>query len=540
MSRLLRFTCATALLAFSCAKSEKEPEPQPPPDLSGVPTQPQAPVLRRLTQTQYVNSVHDLLDEKIVVPLPLEPDERVDGLLSIGAGKTSVSPTGVERYERAALAIAKQVFADEARRKALVSCTPDESCSRQFFQGFGARAWRRPLTTDELNRLVTVATAAATAKSDPWAGFELGLAALLQSPHFIYRVELGEPDPDHPGQRRYTSREMATRLAYLLTNSSPDAELLAAGESGQLTTTDGIRAQTARILGSERGREIVRSFFSELYQLDKLDTLNKDTVLFKHMSADLGPAAREETLTNLEKIILDDDGDFRTFFTSRRSFVNRRLAAIYEIPAPSKTGFGEVTFPEKSGRRGFLGQVSFLALQSHPTATSAVLRGKFIRTVLLCGNIPPPPVGVNTGLPEPSASARTLRERSLNHQKDPVCAACHSAMDPIGFGLETFDSIGHARTTDNGAPIDTTGSLDEMAFRGPEDLGEAVTKHPKFGYCLARNMYRYATGNVEASGETELVEALTKSFVDSGYKVKTLISALTTSPGFRRAAEVQP
>lgn len=512
-------------------------------DTSRVEIEPAAPVLRRLTRTQYVNALRDLVDERVVVPAVLEPDERVEGLLSVGSSLATVSPLGVERYERAALQVAAQALAAD-RRAAVSPCAPagvsDTACFQQFLAKVGRRAWRRALTGEELSSLTAVVSAAAAAKGDGWAGLELGLAALLQSPNFLYRVEVGEPDPERTGARRPTAYELASRVAFFLSDSGPDEALLAAAESGLLHTSEGLRSEARRLLAAPRGRAALRSFFTQLYHLDELDSLSKDTKVFRDATADLGPGAREETLLGLERLVFDEDGDFRTFFTSRRTFVNRRLAALYEVPAPAREGFAEVLLPESSPRRGFLGQASFLALNAHPVATSAVLRGAFVRKVLLCGRIPPPPVNVNTGLPEPNASARTLRERSANHLANESCAGCHALMDPIGLGFEPFDGVGRFRALDHGAPIDASGEIDGMKFSGPAEIGQVVVAHPNFPRCFAGQLFRHATAARVSAGEEELVDVLAQAFVASGWRVKALALDVVTSPAFRRMGEVVP
>lgn len=515
-------------------------DPTDAPDLSKVPVDPSAPLLKRLSRPQYVNSVRDLLGSDVVVPAALEPDDKLEGLVAVGASRSTISPLGVERYERAANLIATQVFADGDRRLALVGCEPvgdkARDCVESFVRSFGPKVWRRPLGEEEVTRLTDVAMPAAAALDDPWRAPQTALSAMLQSPNFLFRAELGEPDPDRPGSSRFSSWEMASRLSYFLWNTTPDDELIAAAQRGELVSDEGLRAQAERLLSSPRARLAVRDFFSDLYRLTELDKLSKDTIVFAQMHPELGPSAREETLLGLEKLIFDEDGDFRTFFTTRRTFVNRRLAALYGIPAPSLEGFAEVVLPENGLRRGFLGQASFLAVNSHPVSTSAVLRGMFVRQTLLCGTIPSPPADVNTGLPEPSDSARTLRERNTVHLESQACAGCHSLMDPIGLAFENFDGIGVMRMLDNGGVIDPSGDLDGVDFSDPVGIANAIVEHPDFAPCFARHVYRYAGGQVEGRGERQLVEALGESFVAKGHRVRELLLDVALSPGFRRAA----
>ena len=348
--------------------------------------------LRRLTIEQYINAVHDVLGDDLIVSKSLEPDVVSGGLVALGAARTSISSWGVERYETTAFDVAEQALNAE-RRDRLMSCSPtgavDIDCASAFVQQIGRRLWRRPLTEAEARVWVDTATTSAQTLGDFYTGLEFALAGLLQSPNFLYRFERPEP----VGLDDWS---LATRLSFFLWNTTPDEALLDAAASGALATDTGFTAQVERLMTSPQARAGVRAFFSDLFELHRLDELAKDPTRFVHYDAELGPAAREQTLLDLEQLIFDLDGDYRDFFTSRQTHVDRRLAAIYSVPAPVREGFGQVELPASDGRRGFLGQVSFLALHSHAVATSAVLRGRFVRTVLLCGRIPPPPVDLNT------------------------------------------------------------------------------------------------------------------------------------------------
>ncbi len=523
-----------ALLLLAACKGEETTDapPIPFPDVEA-----QGAALKRLTGEQYRNSLRDVLGEDLVLPTAVEPDIAAAGLLAIGASRTTISSWGVEQYESAAYSLAAQIMEDGTRRASLVPCAPaaltDDDCARAFITQLGLRLWRRPLIAEESDALVAVAHDAAMTLGDFHKGLEFALAALLQSPNFLYRAELGSSG-------RYDDFELATRLSYFLWNTTPDDELLTAAEAGELATDDGLAAQVHRMLESDRAHQGVRRFFSDLWHLYRLDGLNKDPSLFPHYSTDLGGYAREETLLGIEHLVFDLDGDYRDLFTTGETFVNRHLAALYGVRAPEREGFGRVELAEAGGRRGFLGQVSFLALNSHPASSSAVLRGHFVRSVLLCQPIPPPPVNLNTALPEVTETARTLRERDVVHLQDSSCAGCHSRMDPIGLGFENFDGIGRWRTEDNGATIDATGDLDGAAFQNAWELGQVVHDHPDLPRCLVENMYQYATGTETGEGERALVDVLAERFAQSGYRIKSLLFDIVTSPGFRQVKEVAP
>lgn len=531
----LGFVAISLTLTFACSGEPDEPDPiDPGPEPASEPGP--AP-LPRLTEAQLVASVHDVLGESIVVPARLEPDAAIEGLVAIGSARTSFSPLGAERIEAASYDLARQAMEPGEVRDRLVGCEPyavvDDGCAYATLRTLGRRLWRRPLGEDELARLVLIATTAAAELGDFYDGLEFGIAALIQSPNFLFRIELGEPDPEQPERLRYTNYEMASRLSYFLWNTTPDDALLDAAERGDLSTPEGVREQAERLIASPRARAAVRNFFSDLFTLYELDALSKDPTVFTHMSAEVGPAAREETLTLIEQLVFDEQGDYRSLFTTRRTFMDRRLAAIYGVRAPVAEGFGETEWDEGAPRSGILTHISLLALNSHPVASSATLRGKFIRRTLLCGFIPPPPTDVDTSIPEPSENARTLRERIAVHLEDEFCASCHKVMDPIGLGLENFDALGRWRDTENDAVIDPSGVLDEVPFANPRELGQAIADHPDLGRCLAKHMYRYASSRLEAVGERELMAHLGEVFAANDHRVLDLMLAIVVTDSFR-------
>ena len=500
-----------------------------------------APTLRRLTRAQYDNSVRDLLGDAVVLPTSLEPDQEEDGLLSVGAATASLSALGVDRYESAAYLLAAQVVADPDLYVDVVPCDAasddDAGCAEELVRTFGRRAWRRPLSDDEVARLSGLITGVGAEAGDFDEGVVYGLAAMLQSPYFVYRREHGEDDGS--GQRRLTDWELATRLSFLLWNTTPDDALLDAVEEGRLATDDGLREEAARLLADDRAREGVRNLFTEVFSLYDLDDAVKDPLIFNNASDDLGASAREETLLVIEDLVFDRDADFREIVSTPRTFVDTRLAALYHVPAPDPDGFGEVWLDPDGGRRGLLGHASVLMLYAHSTRSSATLRGKFIRKTLLCQTIPPPPSDVDTSIPEADATSPTLRDRIAVHLEEPVCAGCHELMDPIGLGLENFDGVGQWRDTENGAVIDATGDLDGAAFVSPWQLAGTLRAHEGLGPCFAAHVYRYATGHSIEDDQEPLVDWLGEDFAAQGYSFQALLLDVIASPAFRAAGELQ-
>jgi hypothetical protein len=499
------------------------------------------PALRRLTKAQYHNAVSDLFGRGLVMPGSLEPDAEAEGLLSVGASINSVSAYGVELYEDAAFLIADQVFDDPDRVDAMLSCTPsssgDEDCAATFAEEVGRLAWRRPLTAEEVDLLTAVIVDIGTAESRFETGAMYGLAAMMQSPHFLYRLEHGGGGD---GVRRsLTDWELATRLSFLLWNSIPDSELLLAAEAGELGTAAGLEAQARRMLGDERAKAGIRNLFDEIFHLYKLEEISKDPFVYTHASPDLIDSAREETLRLMEWLILEEDADFRDLMTTEETFIDRRLGALYGVAAPVESDFGPVILDRDDGRRGLLGHASFLMLQAHPASTSATLRGIFIRHTLLCQTIPPPPADVDTSIPEADTDSPTLRQRLETHLEDPSCAGCHQLTDLVGLGLENFDGIGRWRETENNATIDPSGNIDNDGFADAWGLGAVVAAHQNFGPCITEHLYQYTTGHGVSDGEDALVEWLAEGFAENGYSFQELMVDVIVSDGFRYTGAIQ-
>ncbi len=538
LSLILSVAIVAALLGCDGNIGMVEPDEVEPP-----PYEPEPGPLRRLSAHEYRHTIEDLFGDAVVPPSSLPTDERRDGefgLIAVGVATYAVSSAGVRKYEDAAYSIAEQVMAAEDR-DAIIGCTPsgvtDDACVDRFARTFGRRAWRRPLSSAEREQVVAIAHEAAVRLDDFYAGLEFALAYLLQSPRFVYRAEVGTASDEHDGWFELTDWELATRLSYLIWSGPPDDALLDATAAGELATAEGIERQVRRMLDDEKARRGIRAFFDDMLLLDQLlaaEDVAKDPEIFLHYNADVPPAAREETLRFVQDIV-ERDADYGEMFTGRRTFIDRTLASVYAVPAPSRDGFGLHVHPEDSHRRGILGQLSLLMGHSNKTTSSATKRGAYLRRVLMCQPIPDPPPNIETTLPEAS-DAPTLRERVAKHLEEPVCAGCHQLMDPLGLSLENFDAIGRFRTTENGATIDASGYLDGRDFEDAQGLGEALAASETTSRCLVRTMYRYGTGHAERPNETAILRDLHDQFLESGRSVQSLIIELAKSDGFRLVA----
>lgn len=501
------------------------------------------PTLRRLTESQYIHAIEDLFGADLFVPTGIEPDLRARGLFSVGASLSSISPRGVEGFERAGYIIAAQVMEPE-RRERVIACTPsgtvDADCARASLSPLARRAWRRSVAEAELESLVEIASSAAETLGDFHSGFEFALAAVLQYPDFLYRIELGEADAEGRWDRRFADFEVASRLSFFLWDSIPDDELLDAAEAGELSTDAGLSVQVDRMLDSERSKVGLRAWFADILHLNDLDDLYKDPQTYVHMSDTLGASAREETLMVFEDLVLDQQLDVRELLTTRKTFLNRELATLYSVQAPSREGFAPYDFGEDGNRRGLLAHASLLASNSHPASTSPTLRGKFIREVLLCQVLPGPPAEVDTSIPPPSEEAVTLRDRVQQHLNDPACGGCHRSMDLLGLGLENFDGIGGYRSQDNGAEIDASGEVDGVVFADHIELAEVLAANEDFTDCLSTQLFRAVVGQGEEPAQYEALNWLHETFAEGNYQLRPVLHEFLMSSVFRGAGGIEP
>jgi hypothetical protein len=507
-------------------------------DPPGFAYEPAEPVLTRLTQPQYRNSIDDLFGSGLA-SAPLEADTNPYLFYTIGAAQTVVSASGVELYSNSAFQIAADVFADSTLRATLFACEPVEPAD-ECFQGFvrhtGRRVFRRLLTETEVVRWL--ATATAVSDGDPMIGAELVLAGMLQSPNFLYRAEIGEPDPADSTRSRYTSWEMAERLSFLIWNTSPDETLLQAAEDAELLTDESIEAHVGRMLQDPRAREAAQDFFAQYLDLGRLDDVERDPVRYPEATPSLFAAMQTELQLLVDDVVFRQNADIRQLFSDRRGYVNSELAALYGIEAPgaSDVAFVPVEFGPEVPRAGILTLGAFLTMNAHETETSPTLRGKYVRERVLCMGVPAPPDDIDLNLAPQEGDPPTLRERLEQHRVDPVCAGCHSFIDPPGFLFEHYDSLGRYRDEAEGFPINATGALDGQVLNHARDLAAILRYDERVANCVARQLYRHANGRVETLGERQTMLDLQADFAASGYRFQELIRVLALSEGFRTFA----
>ena len=492
--------------------------------------------LRRLTQEEYRNSIADIFGPEIEVRGVFEPTIRVGGLQAASTTVLSVTPVGFESFTKMADSIAVQVSAEKYRSK--LPCAPkdtkaaDDACTGQILSHYGMMLFRRPLTNDEVKSRVTLAHGLAEKQKDFYAGLRYGLASLLQASDFVFRKEVAVPAAD---KKSYTldPYSRATRLSYLLWNSTPDHELLDAAQKGELNTQAGLDKQVDRLMASPRLEVGMRAFFNDMMELDTFDTVSKDSILYPKWGSAIANSAKEETLRTIIGLTLKENGDVRDLMTTRKTYVNRNLAAIYQLPFSFTGEWVPYEFPADSGRSGLVTQTSMLAMFSHPGRSSPTKRGVALMDILLCEPTPSPPANVDFSVVNDTSGAlKTVRERLMAHATNPTCASCHNHSDPIGLTLEGFDTIGGRRTRENGAVIDVSATIKGDKFAGGEGLGKYLHDNPKFPACVARKLFAYGRGENSEDVSASAFKASYKAFTDSGYHLKTLIKGMAASPEF--------
>lgn len=537
-ARFVRLTCLYAAFgAFGalggCVGALGDAPPSPTEKAALV-----KPVLPRLTSMQYRNALIDLFG-KALPKTPVQQDTNPFLFTSIGATTDPLSELGVQQLEEAADLIRHTVFDDPARRSALVGCepaAPGDACIEGFIRSFGRRAFRRALAPDEIQRWVGVSVD--LSGGDPWIGAQSAASGMLQAPSFVYRIELGEPDPKDASRLRYTSFEMASRISFLLWNAPPDDELLDAAERGDLLDPANLEAQARRLLSSPRARASIQEFFAQYLDLARLSGVSRDKALYPSFSPSLADAMRTEVMLLVDDLVFRRDVDVRGLFSTRRTFVNTELAALYGVTAEgaSPVAFVPVELPSDGPRAGLLTSAAFLTMNAHEASTSPTLRGKFVRERVLCSTVPPPPPNVNTDIEQNPTEPKTLRERLEQHRENPSCSGCHSLMDPPGFLFERFDAIGAVRETDNGYPIDTSGDLDGEALKDARALADRLATDERVGRCMVTQLFRHSLGRLEKGAEQGELDAIHSKFAESGFRFGELLIALITSDSFRFTA----
>jgi uncharacterized protein DUF1592/uncharacterized protein DUF1588/uncharacterized protein DUF1587/uncharacterized protein DUF1585/uncharacterized protein DUF1595 len=563
MERIVRLLIAIAGgCAFSCSASMAPSEDQggstpgsgrappggPASTVDGSPPPPSQPELmclapnaahslRLLTRFEYDNTVRDLLGETRRLASAFPPENRVLGLEN-NSDSHVVNPLLIQKYEDAAEDIASHAVSE--RFSAIVPCDPARTdpaeCGGRFLDRFLERAFRRPV--EMLERMSFGALfEGARIDYDFNTAVAIVIQAVLQSPQFLYRAEADDDGPAPGGVVLATPYEIASRLSYFLWSSMPDDQLLAEAEAGRLSTPHEIESQARRLLADPRARDAVAHFHQQWLKFEDLATIVKDHATFPEYSDAMRPSWLESMRAFVRHAYFDGDGTLEQLFLEPTVYLDATLAPLYGV-APSGQGMQPYRL-DPSDRAGLLTQPALMALLAAPNQGSPVKRGVFVRKQILCEDLPPPPPNIMVTAPNPDPHS-TERERFAEHEANPACAGCHIRIDPIGFGFEKLDALGRFRATDNGMPVDASGSLRFTAdpsiegdFDGAVELSQKLARSTEVRDCFVRQWFRYAAGRIETDGDQCSLAEVRQAFDASGGKLGEMLVALTLTDAFR-------
>jgi Protein of unknown function (DUF1592)/Protein of unknown function (DUF1588)/Protein of unknown function (DUF1595) len=490
---------------------------------------------RRLTPTQYIKSVEIILGTAAAEAANPPPLPQLGKFDSQTAADEPLTPVDIEIYEGSAMAIANTVRDDPSALAELVPCVNggDADCYETVARDLGRLAWRRPLLDEEVESLTSIAI-----QGQEWGdgdfptGLKYEVAAILQSPNFLYVVEVGQPTGEGD-IRELDQYELVSRLSFFLLGHTPDLPLLDTAEAGSLDSDDELRVLATELLERPAARDRLAEFYDELYRLRDLANKGKDAMLFPTFNAELAAAMRQETLLLIQNVVFEEQSSFLGIFDASYTFVNDELAQLYGMSPPAFP-WQIVQMPAEQGRAGILSQPAFLTVFSHPSVNSPTRRGLFVQERLLCTDIQPPPPEVMAMPPAP-VDGQTLRQWLEElHNSNESCASCHGLMDPVGYAFERFDPIGQFRQLDNGLPIDSTGEVGGLgSFANAAELATLVRNDPRTPNCVVRNLYRSTLGHQEGFDQAEGLALLDAGFAESDYDYKGLMVELTVNPLFR-------
>jgi hypothetical protein len=499
-----------------------------PPVVVGVPLSGQ-PVYAhwvRLTHSQWEASVSDLLK------LPAAPglstsfeSDPPNGMFSNNERALEVTNNLWGDYQRAAETLANQVAQDATARARIAPGTD----SAGFIRSFGRRAYRRDLTPGEQSKYEALFASGATAyeTTDAFAnGVEIVVTAMLQSPHFVYRSELGDDGAPLSGY------EVASKLSFLLRNTMPSDALLDAAGRGDLDTTDGITAAAQEMLAAGDAKAVASTFHAQLFGLTRYNLIEKNRTLFPEYSEAVNPAIQEAEALFFDRIFTQGLG-FRDILTSTVGFVNSTLAPFYDVNVTG-SAFQEVDLGAQ--RPGFTTRLGFLAYNGTLRDSDPIHRGVDVINRLLCADLVPPADLEIPPLPTPEPG-QTTRERVTEHTQAGVCAGCHEAtINPPGFAFENFDAMGQLRTMDAGKPVDTTGEFEwpegVQTFSGAAEFVAQMAESSLPHACFAKHLVEFSLARDVRDRDVEIVTRIQELSLAGGSSEKQAILAIVQDPSF--------
>jgi cytochrome c551/c552 len=434
---------------------------------------------------------------------------------------------------------------DTPSRRTVFVCRPastkdEEPCAQRILSTLTRRAFRRPITESDVKPLLAFYRSGRR-EGDFDHGIQTALGAMLMSPDFLFRVE---QDPRGAKDKFYrvSDHDLASRLSFFLWSSIPDDELLKLADEGRLKDPAVRQQQVRRMLDDPRSQALVSNFAGQWLQLRNLATVKPDPETFSEFDESLRRSFQRETEMFFESM-LREDRSVIDLLAANYTFLNQRLAEHYGIPKIYGSQFRKVALSDPN-RGGLLGQGSILTVTSYPNRTSVVQRGKWILENLL-GTPPPPPPAVVPELKPHGKDGKqlTMREQLEQHRTDPVCASCHSRMDPIGFALENYDAVGKWRNKDAGSPIDATGKFPDGAqFEGPAGLRKLLLASygDDFVMTVTEKLLTYALGRGLEYYDKPAVRSIIKKAAGENYRMSALINGIVESTPFQMRRTPEP
>lgn len=429
------------------------------------------------------------------------------------------------------------ILPESHQRLFTVHPTPgtEDACARKILGEFARRAYRRPVTAAEVERLAKYVKIASQQGESFERGIQVAVQAALVSPNFLFRVEV-DPKPNDPKSKRLLSDyEVASRLSYFLWSSMPDEELFRLASKGKLQDSKTLEAQVHRMLKDPKAKALGSNFAGQWLQLRNLANVSPDTGRFPEFNDRLRTSMRTETEMFFNGIVADDRSVL-DFLDAKYTYLNEPLAKLYGINGVQGDQFRRVALTGNE-RGGLLTQASVLTVTSNPTRTSPVKRGKWVLEQIFGTPPPPAPPNVPTLADDKKGPlVGTLRQRMEQHRKNPICASCHASMDPIGFGLENFNAVGAWRTKDGDSDVDSSGVLPNgQKFNGPAQLKTILmSRKNQFVKCLSEKLLTYALGRGMEPSDKCYVDNIVKTTIKNDYRFSALIVAIVESDPFRQ------
>lgn len=501
---------------------------------SGASEAPSPRLLRLLTRREYQNTLASLLfvQEPDVSSLPIEP--RVRGFDN-NASASVVTSRHVDEYMSASERVVEKALAEQKGQ--LLTCQPSAAgCAETFVEQFGLRAFRRPLSADERARYVAF-FAPDLSGGDFEQGMKLAMQGMLVSPHFLYRAEVGEEQPD--GTFALTPYEVASALSYLYWGTMPDRALFDAAADDALGSRAELEAQARRLLEDPRAVDQLSAFSLQWLRSDNALSAFKDKTIYPEFGDSLRTAMVEEQQRFFTDVALTREGKFSELFNADYVFANGELARFYGL-AGAQSEFSKLSVTAASQRGGLLGLGAVLAAHAHSNESSPIKRGLFVRDRLLCQDLPPPPANLDTTPPGLDPTL-TTRARFARHTADAACTGCHQFIDGVGFGFEGFDGIGKLRTVENGMPVDVSGDLrgltdlsdkTSLPFQGTRALSALLAESESAQRCMTLQYYRFARGYEETKSDACSLDKLQQHFASTDLTVRELLVHLALLDSF--------